>query len=291
MCRNICKAVMVSSEGMRGSVRTLGAVVWICFCGAVLAYQKPFREYPAQEYSDFPLPADYTQPAEFAFGRLMYPDGAGNGGFGRFRARDWRQGYTNWTNDYPRSDRHLMVAFRRLTRINSRSVEQPVNLEDGDDVYNWPFLYAGRSSYWDLSPEQAVKLRDYINRGGFLVSDDIWGEYEWDSYVQTLSRVFPDRQWQELGDTDAAMHTVYDLTDRYQILGQWARGRWQPLNGGVTPHWRGVFDDKGRMVTGIWVNNDTGDSWEWADDPSYPEKYSALGIRIMINHVMYAMTH
>ena len=24
-------------------------------------------------------------------------------------------------------------------------------------------------------------------------------------------------------------------------------------------------------------NSDVGDSWEWADDPEYPEKYSALG--------------
>jgi hypothetical protein len=221
----------------------------------------------------------------------MYPDaGGGRGGFGRRRA-DWREGYTNWTNDYPRSDRHLMSAFRRLTRIHSRSVEQPVNLDDGDDAYNWPFLYAGRVSFWDLSPEQTLKLRDFLNRGGFLVCDDIWGDNEWDSFVETLSRVFPDKQWHELDGDDAVFHTVYNLSERYQILGQWARGRWQPLNGGVVPHWRAIFDDRERMVAGIWVNNDTGDSWEWADDPSYPEKYSALGIRLMVNHVMYAMTH
>ena len=32
--------------------------------------------------------------------------------------------------------------IRRLTRIEARSVEQPVNLDDGDDVYNFPWLYA-----------------------------------------------------------------------------------------------------------------------------------------------------
>ena len=52
-----------------------------------------------------------------------------------------------------------------------------------------------------------------------------------------------------------------------------------------------VFDEKGRMTIAVWFNNDTGDSWEWADDPSYPEKFSALGIRIMLNHVVYAMSH
>jgi hypothetical protein len=260
--------------------------------GVLCAYQRPFREYPAQEYNNFPLPGDYQAKTEFVFARLMYPDGGGGfGGFGRFRRSDWREGYTNWTNDYPRADRHLMVAFRRLTRIDNRSVEQPVNLDDGDDVFNWPFLYAGRVSYWDLTPSQAKKLREFVDRGGFFIGDDIWGENEWESFIDTLSRVFPGRQWQELGDADEVFHTVYDLNQRYQILGQWAMGRWQPLNGGVTPHWRGIFDEKQRLQAGIWVNNDTGDSWEWADEPRYPEKYSALGIRVMINHVMYAFTH
>jgi hypothetical protein len=36
---------------------------------------------------------------------------------------------------------------------------------------------------------------------------------------------------------------------------------------------------------------DLGDSWEWADDPSYEEKYSGLGIRIGVNYIIYAMTH
>ena len=38
-------------------------------------------------------------------------------------------------------------------------------------------------------------------------------------------------------------------------------------------------------------NNDVGDSWELADDPNYPERFSALGIRLGINYVVYSMTH
>ena len=39
------------------------------------------------------------------------------------------------------------------------------------------------------------------------------------------------------------------------------------------------------------VNSDMSDSWEWADKPRYPEKYSAQGIRIGVNYIVYAMTH
>ena len=38
-------------------------------------------------------------------------------------------------------------------------------------------------------------------------------------------------------------------------------------------------------------NSDTSDSWEWADEPRYPERYSAQGIRIGVNYIIYAMTH
>jgi hypothetical protein len=41
----------------------------------------------------------------------------------------------------------------------------------------------------------------------------------------------------------------------------------------------------------IWVNNVTADSWKSADSPHCPERYSTLGNRIAVNHVVYAMTH
>ena len=44
------------------------------------------------------------------------------------------------------------------------------------------------------------------------------------------------------------------------------------LNDGRDPHWRAVYDEKGRIVIAVLFNHDTGDSWEWADDPRYPER-------------------
>ena len=274
----------------------LYAFAGLALCMSVLwAFERPFREYPGQEYNDFPLPPDYQEKTEFVFARLMHPDATGYFGFGRrgrggFRS-DWTQGYAWWTNDYPRADRHLLVALRRLTRVHVRSAEQPVNLDDGNDVFDWPILYANTNS-WDLTDSQVKKLREYIDRGGFLICDDIWGESAWQTFTRVLSRAFPDRSVIEIPDGDPVFHAVYDLDKRYQIAGQWSLRSGVPyLNGGIVPHWRGVYDDKQRLVVAIWYNNDTGDSWEWADAPEYPERYSALGIRMAVNHVIYAMTH
>lgn len=264
--------------------------ILLCTAGLLYALQQPFRQYPGVEYEDFPLPTDWQEKTEWVFARLMYP--AVHGMWGYRSNSDWTHGAANWTIDYPRSDRHFAQAFRRLTRVHVRSVEQPVNLDDEDDVYNWPFLCAGEMGDWKLTDAQAKKLREYLLRGGFLMLDDFWGTSEWERFAESMTKVFPDRPIVEIENADAIFHTVYDLDDRYQVPGQWALARGTTYrNDGEVPHWKGIYDDNGRVMVAMFFNSDIGDSWEWADDPMYPEKYSALGIRIGINYAIYSMTH
>jgi hypothetical protein len=272
------------------------AVAFLLLLFTALLAQRPFREYPGREYSDFPLPKDYREPAEWVFARLMYPQSSfGGRGFGRrgsggFGA-DWTHGYSSWTTDYPRSDRHFSEALRRLTRIHTRSVEQPVNLDEGD-FGDWPFLYAVEAGHWQLTDAQAKRLREFVDRGGFFMCDDFHGTNEWEIFVDSMRRVFPDRPIVDLKNGDAIFHTIYDLDDRYQVPGeQFVRsGRTYEFDG-YNAAWRGVYDDRGRLLAAICHNMDLGDSWEHADDPRYPERFSALGIRIGVNYVVYAMTH
>jgi hypothetical protein len=263
-------------------------VLALAVLGSLYALQQPFRQYPGQEYATFALPPDWQQKTEYVFARLMYPP---HPTIGLFRTRGpWQNGWAAWTNDYPRADRHFTVAVRRLTRLDVRSVEQPVNLDDGDDVYNYPWLYAVQAGSLNLTDSQAAKLRDYLQHGGFLVCDDFWGTLEWSNFERNMHMIFPDRPIVEIEDADSAFHTVFDLT-KSPIPGEWSlRGR-PYRNDGVDPHWRGIYDDQGRLMIAIWFNIDAGDSWEWADYPEYPENYSALGIRMGINFIVYSMTH
>ena len=108
-----------------------------------------------------------------------------------------------------------------------------------------------------------------------------------------MKRIFPDRPIVELQNDDPIFHTVYNLNERYQVGNFRSMMRdGHPYRGdGSVPYWRGILDDKGRVMVGIMFNSDLGDSWQLADDPRYPEKYSALGIRLGINYVTYALTH
>lgn len=264
---------------------------------AAIDQLRPFREYPGVEYEQFDLPPDYREPSEWVFARLMYPPFGGEfipGYRYNYRRRygNWKEGRSAWTTDYPRADRHLSQALRRLSRIHVRSVEQPVDLDDPTDVYNYPWLYAVEVGQWGLTDEQAKKMREYLDRGGFFMCDDFHGTAEWDVFTRSMKRVFPDRPIVDIPDSDSIFHVLYDLDNRYQIPGaQYLRsGRTYEMDG-YTARWRGIYDDKGRIVVAICHNMDMGDSWEWADDPAYDEKFSALSFRIAVNYVTYSMTH
>ena len=253
----------------------------------------PFREYPGFEGADSaaPIPEDWQVPGELVVGRLMYPSaGGGRGFFGG--GGDWHQGGTGWTDDYPRGDRELIKMIRRNTRINVRSVEQPVSLDDGDDIYYWPFLVAGMAMSWNLSDRQAATLRDYLERGGFLFCDSFFGEENWYFFEEGLKRVFPTRDIVDLKDDEVVFHVAFDLKGMTKVSIPHIS---QVFGGGFmqrgSPHWRGVFDDTGRLMVLIAHNNDVGDGWQWADDARYPADEANRALRIGSNVAVYAMTH
>jgi hypothetical protein len=259
----------------------------VLVCLGALYAQRPFRQFPAAEYYNFPLPPDWNEKTEFVFARLMYPWN----GWGFRYGDDWREGSSNWTIDYPRSDRHVVQAIRRLSRVNVRSVEQPVNLDEGDQ-YDWPWLYAVEVGHWQLTDAQARGLREYLLRGGFFMCDDFHGEIEWRNFMEGMHRVFPDRPVVEIDDADPIFHTIYDLDNRFQVPGaQYLYSHRMAEQGGTVPHWRGIYDDHGRLMVAICHNMDLGDSWEWADVPQYPARFSDLGLRIAVNYAVYALTH
>jgi len=276
---------------MSGRKRFVRLGCGLLLVGALYAVQRPFKQYPGIEYEEFNLPRDWQRPAEWTFARLMFPPGPNNGYAGR--DGDWHYGFSLWTQDYPRADRHFSEAVRRLTRLDVRSVEQAVNLEDGDDAYNWPWLYAVQVGEWGLTQGEAKVLRDYLLRGGFFVADDFHGSYEWQMFEQRIRYVFPDRPIVDIDDKDPIFHTVFDIDDRFQVPGaaHVRAGCKNCYDGGVGAHWRGIYDDKGRVMVAISYNSDLGDAWEWADDPYYPEKFSDLAIRLGVNYIVYAMTH
>ena len=121
------------------------------------------------------------------------------------------------------------------------------------------------------------------------MADDYWGEGEREVFEATMARVFPDRPIVEIAATIrcctwCSASTNSRRSRAYRRLGG-------DLDRLPSPHWRGIYDDRGRLMVGINHNQDVGDSWEEADTPDYPEPMTALGYRLGINYIVYAMTH
>jgi hypothetical protein len=249
----------------------------VCTALIALQQQRRFQFFEDEEDNPAAIPADAHEKREYQFARLRYP---GIGGRGR-----------SWTVDYPKADRQFVQGVQRLTRIHTQSIEAVVDLES-DEIFKYPWVYAVEVGHWDLPDDQAQKLREYLLRGGFLMADDFHGTWEWDVFMASMNRVFPDRPVVDINDKDAILHVLYDLEERFQVPGiqYWYSGRsWE--RDGVEPRWAAIHDDKGRIMVAVCHNMDLGDAWEWADHPRYPERYASLAYRVGINYIIYAMTH
>jgi hypothetical protein len=215
---------------------------------------------------------------EFHFVRLAYADA----GYGRRQA---------WLTDWPEAEQHLIGGLQRLSRIDVSEEGRYMSVRD-PTLYDNPLLYAVEVGYWSLDDQEAARLRDYLLRGGTLVVDDFHGTAEWASFMQSMSKVFPDRTVVEIPENDPLFHIVHDLNDRVQIpsIGVLYRGVTYERDG-YDPHWRGIYDDEGRLMVIINFNMDLGDAWEHADTPEYALQYTNLAYKYAVNYITYAMTH
>jgi hypothetical protein len=147
-------------------------------------------------------------------------------------------------------------------------------------------------------PEAAV-LRNYMLNGGFVLVDDFWGTEEWEGFYQAFKQIWPDREFEEVPLEHDIFSIVFPIKVKPQIpsVGHAMDGRSQGVTfewdkpGSETVHYRGVFDDKRRLMMLIGWNTDLGDGWEEeGTDPWYfrefSEKYAyPLGINILF-HVL-----
>lgn len=222
-------------------------------------------------------------PGEFQFVRLAYSSNSyGRGGWGRRQM---------WQTDWPDAEHHFSRGVDRLTRVAVAEQGRILSPLD-EEIFDYPWIYAVEVGYWNLNDQEAAHMRDYLLRGGFLMVDDFHGTYEWAAFVASMERIFPDRPIIEIPENDAAFHVIYDLDQRIQIPSRMFIYSGQTFEkDGYTPHWRGIYDDEGRLMVAINHNMDIGDAWEHADWPDYPENMTALAYRFGINYLIYAMTH
>lgn len=223
----------------------------------------------------------------FTFVRIEYDSHYG-GGYGR-----WGRG-GKWRTDYPDADLNLSFRLKELTSLEVDPNGKIIRLTD-PELFDYPFIYIIEPGNLSFSDEEVANLRRYLLKGGFLMVDDFWGEDEWRNFYDEMKRVFPNREPQEVPLEHEIFHIVYDLKEKPIIpsIHHYMNGRETERWDAQEAHYRGYFDDEGRIMAFICHNTDLGDGWEREGvDQGYFEKYSEpFAYPLGINIVTYAMTH
>jgi hypothetical protein len=220
----------------------------------------------------------------FTFVRIQYDS------FGGGRGR----GGGNWATDFPDSDLNFSYRLHELTSLEVDPNGKILRLTD-DELFDYPFIYIIEPGRMELSDEEVNCLRRYLLNGGFLMVDDFWGEEEYATLYENMKRVFPSREPVELPLEHEIFHCVYDLKKKPQVpsIHAWYNGYTYERPDAQEAHYKGIFDDEGRMMVIICHNTDLGDGWEREGmDPQYFKEMSEKWSYPMgINIITYAMTH
>jgi hypothetical protein len=219
---------------------------------------------------------------EFTFVRTIY-----NSGFGGRR-------YGSWAVDYPEADVHFIIGVRDWSGTILNIAAEPKQLEIlNEKLFDYPLIYFVEPGYLELSDEEAKRLREYVNRGGFLFLDDFWGEYEWENVQEQMQRIFPEYKIEDLPLDHTIFHCYFDIKEVIQVpgIGSWLNRGVTHEKGGITPHYMGIRNEQGKVLVFIARNCDLGDAWEWIDDQRYPLQFGLAAYRVGINVIIYAMTH
>ncbi len=221
---------------------------------------------------------------EFVFARAIYTSPYSP--YGR------RYGGT-WATDFPEADNHFITGIREWAGTNLNIAPRPEQLEIMDErLFDYPLIYFVEPGFMELSDEEAARLREYIQRGGFLFFDDFWGEYEFENVQRQMKKVLPEYEIKDLPRDHPLLHSYLDIEEVVQVPNIYNAQRGiTHEKGGIIPHHMGIHDKDGRLVAFFARNSDLGDAWEWINDPRYPVKYGLAAYKVGINVVIYAMSH
>ena len=120
-----------------------------------------------------------------------------------------------------------------------------------EELFQCPVIIMQEVGRLLFTKEDAVALRTYLLKGGFLWVDDFWGSYAWDVWEGEIRKVFPATEYPivDVPRDHPMFHMLFDLDAVPQIpgIGTFLAGRTSERGADSdTVHTRVIADSRGR---------------------------------------------
>ncbi len=133
-----------------------------------------------------------------------------------------------------------------------------------------------------FTDEQAKRLRQYLENGGFLYADDDYGMDE--AFRREMKKVFPDKQLVEIPFSFGLYHCVYDFPNGVPKTHSWDENPPKP------PQGLGIFIGK-RLAVYYTAESNPSDGWDPPEVHHDPEPKRLEALEFGTNIVYWALTH
>ncbi len=186
-------------------------------------------------------------------------------------------GGSDWYNDQS-AEINLLKFISENTNVEVNPVYKFVDI-GSDEIYSHPFLFLTGHGNIVFSDEQAERLRDYLERGGFLYIDD---DYGLDKAVRReFMKVFPAQQFVELPVTFGLYHIFYQFNQGVPKTHQ---------HDGKPPQGFGLFVGN-RLAVFYTYESNPSDGWADPEVHHDPENKRIEALKFGTNIVLWALTN
>ena len=203
-------------------------------------------------------------------------------------ARLYYANYPGWSFDWPEMEQNLNLIAQNLTTIRPNHVRNNVFRMDDPELLKYPVAYLSEPGYWYPTESEALGLREYIDKGGFLIVDDFHFEDEWAVFERAMKQVLPDAHIERLDIKHPIFNSFFPIMSLRVpypgTLGE--RGLMGEFFGIHDPD-----DPNNRLRVVINYNMDIGDYMEWSASGLYAVAPTNEAYKFGINYLVYGLTH
>jgi hypothetical protein len=205
---------------------------------------------------------------------------------GRFIFARIRYTYVDngWWFDYPCTEQNFAAILTELTVMKPYRHGGNVFTFDDPELMRFPIAYVSEPGNWFPDASEAKGLRDYLQKGGFVIFDDFHYDRDWVVFEAGLRKALPDVKIFPM----TTEHAIFDSFYKIESLEMY-----DPNIRDMRAEFYGVYegnDPTKRLMSIINYNNDIGDYIEWSGTGRIPINLTNDAYKLAVNYIVYGLT-